>query len=127
MGIYLLPQGIRAHLFLLAVDADQPPLQTAAGVLGLDPFLGRLTKVVAFPLEMDPLLRACVAHGAWGGGEAEGVSCGGHRGGHRGGDRGGHHGGRRGRDRGGHRGGCRGGCHGYNGQGGFQPLFQGLG
>ena len=70
------PRRAQAHLLLLAADADQPPVQFAAGVPGLDPFFGALTEVVALLLEIDPLLGADVAHRACGG-EAEGAAVGG--------------------------------------------------
>lgn len=54
------------YLLLLAVDADQPTVQVLAGVPGLEPALGTLTKVIALLLETDPLRRACVARGACG-------------------------------------------------------------
>lgn len=69
--------GAQAHLLLLAVDADQPPLELAAGQPRLDPPLGTLTKVVALVLEIEPILGARVTQGAWGRGG--GGSCGGHR------------------------------------------------
>lgn len=58
--------GAQAHLLLLAVDADQPPLELAAGQPRLDPPLGTLTKVVALVLEIEPILGARVTQGAWG-------------------------------------------------------------